>query len=78
MVFVQLDVNGKVTGMFGCEQNPPTPPGYAVLDDSDPRIAAWRVAQVAPPPKHVSPDALAALLISKGLLAAADVATVKT
>jgi len=47
MAFVTLDANGSVTGIFGIAQNDPTPPGYAVIDDADPRIAAFAAAQAA-------------------------------
>lgn len=47
MAFVQLDVNGNVIGTFGIAQNDPTPPGYAVIDDADPRIAAFHTAIAA-------------------------------
>jgi hypothetical protein len=48
MAFVQLDANGNVVGMFGVAQNDPAPPGYAVIADNDPRIAAFLNAPPTP------------------------------
>lgn len=41
MAFVSLDGGGNVVGIFGLAQNAPTPPGYAVIADNDPRIAVF-------------------------------------
>ena len=44
-IYCILDANGKITTLFGCHQNPPTPPGYAELSDTDPRYTAYVAAQ---------------------------------
>lgn len=41
--FVSLSNDqSKVVTEYAMPQNPPTPPGYAVLDDSDARVIAFR------------------------------------
>lgn len=45
-VYVQLDpTNTIVVGEFARPQNVPTPPGYAVIDSSDSRYAAWQAQE---------------------------------
>lgn len=47
MAYVTLDPSGQtVTCIFGTAQYPPAPPGYAIIDDSDPRISVF-LAMVA-------------------------------
>lgn len=38
MAYVALDANNNVTVIFGLPQISPTPPGYAIIDDADPRV----------------------------------------
>lgn len=45
-VYVQIDPTGtKVVGEFANPQNPPAPQGYAVIDSSDARYAAWQALE---------------------------------
>lgn len=42
MAFVTLDGSGTtVTGIFASAQSAPTPSGYAVIPDNDPRVTAF-------------------------------------
>jgi hypothetical protein len=67
MAFVQI-TNGQVTGVFA---NPsPGTPGYTVVPDTDPRIAAF--LNPAPPTSWTVPgNVLHARLVAAGLWAAA-------
>jgi len=44
---VTLDTNGTITAVFGGAQNPPVPPGYTEIDDSDSRVVAYLAAIAA-------------------------------
>lgn len=47
MAHVTLDGQGNITGIFAVAQNPPVPPGYAIISDHDPRIATFQDAAIA-------------------------------
>jgi hypothetical protein len=44
-IYAIVDSNNKIITLFGCPQNPPTPTGYTVMDDTDSRYAAYLTAQ---------------------------------
>lgn len=66
MAFVQIDQNGAVVTIFGCHQNDPTPPGYAEIDDDDPRLALFVAG--ASVPGSVTPAQAHIALSRAGLL----------
>ena len=44
-IYCIVDSNGNVTTLFGGPQNPPTPTGYTVMQDTDARYQVYLVTQ---------------------------------
>jgi hypothetical protein len=53
MAYVQLDGTGAVTGIYGGPQV--GNPAVSLVDDNDPRIAAWQAAQNPAKPQTLTP-----------------------
>ena len=45
MIYCQLNANNQIITLFGNAQNPPTPPGYTEMSETDPRYTAYVSAQ---------------------------------
>ncbi len=44
-IYAIVNSNNQIITLFGGPQNPPTPTGYTVMDDTDARYAAYLIAQ---------------------------------